>query len=133
MDRRTERLFDALQAPGAALLDELLRIGPSTEDELLKLVPGASQSTANRRLATLEDLGVLVRARGAKHSRDRPWMVAFHEEAESLVRAALAVSDAVAAADLAARDRARADLESARTRRAGLRLVDEAGGPAGGA
>ncbi len=123
MDRRTELLFDALAHPGAALVYELLRAGALVEDELIRLVPNTSQSTANRRLGDLFDLGVLVREPGPKQYKDRPWTVAVPDAAAALLTAVADLADTIARGDVEQRAIARAELREARIRRRNLQLV----------
>lgn len=133
MDRRTEQLFDVLEHPGAALIYTLLRDGALIEDELLQRVANTSQSTVNRRLAALEELGVLTRAPGPKQYKDRPWTVAVPDAAESLLTVAMSVTEAVADLDAEQRRMAETELREGRRRRRNLRVVAEDGSESGGA
>lgn len=88
-----------------------------SEDQLLELVPESSQSTANRRLQRLGDLGLLIRAPGSRQSKDRPWMVVAPEPAEAFVQTAMALTQAIDQLDAKQRELAEAQLKEARESR----------------
>jgi DNA-binding transcriptional ArsR family regulator len=79
LDGRTRAILDALAWPGADLLYALLLTDGATEGELI-VVTGASQATANRRLARLEELGIVERPR-PRQSRtpNRRWRLRHPE------------------------------------------------------
>lgn len=111
--------------PGAALVFLLAAKGAMVEDELLKLVPDASQSTVNRRLQRLHELGLLVRAPGPKQYRDRPWSLTVPDAVDSLLTAATDLARAVDQQDEEQRKLVDAELRAGRKRRRGLETVDD--------
>ena len=120
MDARTTSVLDALAHPGGALLLVLCE-GPATEAALLSAVPSATQATANRRLAELERAGIIARDAGKAKAPGRAWRVCEPSPTESLLRAALELSDVLAAADERRRQQAMRQLRKARATRLGIR------------
>lgn len=88
MDEPTVNLFDALRSPGAVLLFELLA-GPATEEKLLQSAQDVSQSTVNRKLASLRRLGLIEREPGPKRAKGLKWKLTLPDET---LRAYLAFS-----------------------------------------
>jgi DNA-binding HxlR family transcriptional regulator len=119
-------MIDALKHPGAAAVLKLLQNGPMTEDELVQEVEEASQSTMNRRLEELRDLGLLSRFAGPRQYKKRPWKVTVEAAADSLFTAALELSEAVATKEGEGREKTRELLREGRRRRSSLRPVKEA-------
>jgi DNA-binding HxlR family transcriptional regulator len=116
VDPRTARLFGALKRPGAALLLRLLE-GPATEAELIEADPAATQPTANRRLAQLEELGVIERDPGEPHAPGRSWRLTFAEEVDALVTTANDLSESLARREEALREETRRRLRRSRAHR----------------
>lgn len=123
MDRQTAFLLDALRHPGAAFLARLLE-GEATEAELLAEARDVSQATANRRLATLERLGLAEREPGNWRAPGRAWRLVHTEETDELLGRAYALTDAVASAQREKRDAARKRQKRAKAARRGMRAVE---------
>jgi DNA-binding HxlR family transcriptional regulator len=124
VDPRTAKLLGALKPPGAALLLRLLE-GSATEAELLEADPAATQATTNRRLARLEELGVIEREPGEPHAPGRRWRLTVAEEVDALLTTATSLSESLARREQALRDEGRRRLRRSRARR---RLRDVGGG-----
>lgn len=124
MDQRTADLLDALQHPGASFLLELLA-GASTESDLLASVKRTTQATGNRRLATLEKVGLVEREPGKAKAPGRRWTVQHRDEVDALLKAALTLSGAVS--DRQDAERRAAERKRKRARAAHLG-IHEAGG-----
>jgi DNA-binding HxlR family transcriptional regulator len=125
MDKRTQQLLTALAHPGADIVFQLVSNGAMTEEELLQAVDDTSQSTMNRRLKLLGELGVLTRASGPRQYKDRPWAIAVAEAADSFLGAALELSRAVARKEEADRAIAAGELRKARKRRRALSVAKD--------
>ena len=123
MDRTTRDLLDALEHPGGAFLLDLLE-GPATEAALVIRVGDVSQSTANRRLARLEEIGLARRVVGHKHQPGRAWELIYPDGVDQLLSAALTLAGLLAEQDRVHRDAAAQRLRRARARRKGLSSVD---------
>lgn len=120
MDERTGRLLDALEHPGAAMLLELLA-EPATEGTLVGSVNDAAQATANRRLARLADLRLIERESGSWRAPGRRWSLTQPDETDSLLQAAIGLSEALAAREERERNAAQRKLRAGRAKRRGLR------------
>lgn len=123
VDPQTARLLDALKRPGAAFLVRLLE-GPATEAELIAAAPDVVQTTANRRLARLQELGLIEREPGEAHVPGRQWVLTAAEEVDALLTAAVELSTSLARREQARREATGARLRRARARR---RLRDVSG------
>ena len=119
MDGRTAQLLHAVDALGADVLLELLR-GPARESELVEALSHADQSTLNRRLHVLGEVGLLRQEAGKHRAPGRAWKLAHALETEHLLDALLALSDAVAARDQEERRAARSQLRQTRRQRLGM-------------
>lgn len=124
MDQRTADLLDALQHPGASFLLELLA-GSATEADLLGSVKRTTQATGNRRLATLEKVGLIEREAGKTKAPGRRWTVQHGAEVDALLKAALTLSGAVNQQQDAERRGAERKRKRARATQLGIHAADE--------
>lgn len=123
MDDRTANIAAALDGAGLQLLLALLA-GPATEHDVTMSSGGISQSTVNRRLHALRDLGLVTQQRGAQHAPGRQWRVTHPRETDALLNAFLDLSEHIEDAARASREAARRELRRARRNRAGMRAAD---------
>jgi DNA-binding HxlR family transcriptional regulator len=122
VDGRTADLIDALRQPGAAILLELLAQS-ATEAHLLAQVDRTTQATANRRLRSLESVGLIQRERGKARAPGREWRVRHETEVAQLLRAAVALSAAVADQEARERRAVERKIRRSQARHSGLRDV----------
>lgn len=126
MDDRTTRLLEALDPVGFSLLLELLGQA-STENNLIERVPGASQSTTNRRLERLRRARLIEQEPGKRRAPGRLWTVVHPDETEALLTALFALADAIDARDRIRREQTKRKLKRTRSQRLGIRRVDNRG------
>ena len=122
MDLRTSLLLKSLDGISVALLIELVD-RPATESELLAAVADGSQSTANRHLHTLKQVGLVTQERGKDRAPGRLWTVLHPKETGEFLSALFALSDVVEARDRARREQAKRTLKRARAARLGIRRI----------
>jgi DNA-binding transcriptional ArsR family regulator len=91
MDLRTTQILAALDSPSADLLVELAHESLS-EKELLERLPGLKQPSAHKKLARLEEVGLI---RQARRGRKVPWELVAPEPTVQLLRSLLRLSDAL--------------------------------------
>jgi len=124
IDRGSRELLDSLAHPGAAFLQRLLE-GDATEAQLLAGLDATSQPTGNRRLARLQELGLVEREPGRRQAPNRRWRLVAPELTEAVIDAAADLAAELARRDQVARQAARRARVKGRGRRRGIRAVDD--------
>jgi DNA-binding HxlR family transcriptional regulator len=99
----------------------------ATEAHLLGTVKQTTQATANRRLRTLEGVGLIQRAPGNAKAPGRHWTLVHPPEVDALMTAAVALSDVVAEQEQVERDEMKRKLKRSRAKQQGLRDVSNGG------
>jgi DNA-binding HxlR family transcriptional regulator len=105
-----------------------LLAGSATEADLLGSVKRTTQATGNRRLKTLEDVGLIARDAGKAKAPGRRWTIQHPDEVDALLKAALVLAGVANEAQEAERRLAERKLKRARAARLG---IHEAGGEQG--